>query len=211
MHWKAARSAQPAGPRSHSAPLRGSQGFRRGNPPFPAPTAAGNRCALPSGEPRDAHPTRSLPVPGATPSAHPGHQRTLQKQLNELRHRHVHAEPRPRRTKRLWQPAASAGDKGGARAHGARLRPRPPGESERVGASRGRERRRGPSSVARCPAQPSGAEPHGAGSAWGSEDWSGAGPQHVAARVRGQVQPARADLGPGGRGSVLSSGCRGAH
>lgn len=67
-------------------------------------------------------------------------------------------------------------------------------------------------SVARCPAQPSGEEPHGAGSAWGaggSGDGSGAGPQHVAARVRGQVQPARADLGPGGRGSAaLASGSR---
>lgn len=144
MHRKADRSARRSAfpPCAPAAGLCASGG---GHPPS-LPRPHGNRCALPSGKPRDAHPTRSLPVPGAAPSAHPGHQRALQKQLDELRHRHVHAEPRPRRTKRLGQPAAAAagaGDKGGARAHGARLRPRPPGESEKVGARRAREGRRG--------------------------------------------------------------------
>jgi hypothetical protein len=45
-----------------------------------------------------------------------------------------------------------------------------------VGARRGREGRRGPSSVARCPAQPSGEEPHRAGCALGERgrEWGGA-------------------------------------
>lgn len=54
------------------------------------------------------------------------------------------------------------------------------------------------SAAAGRPAQPSGAEPNGAGRGARGErgrERGGAGPQHVAARVRGQVQPARADLG----------------
>lgn len=187
-------------------------------PPPPRGSPSGNRCALPNGRPAGRPPdTGPSEVPGAARSgggtgrAHPGHQRALQEHLHELRHRHVHAEPRPRRTKRLWQPAAGAGDKGGARAHGARLRPRPPsppGASERVGARGGREGGRGdavPSSAAGLPALPSGAEPSGAGSVWGARrgERGGAtargGPSARAGAACAR-RPGRG-VGPGGRGA----------
>lgn len=134
-------------------PWKAARPARRSASPLGAPSAGRRASGAPSPPPQhpereqvrapewEGHPPRSLPVPGTAARsggrpgrAHPGHQRALQEQLHELRHSHVHAEPRPRRTKRLRQPAAGAGDKGGARAHGARLQPRPPGESERMGA-----------------------------------------------------------------------------
>lgn len=141
LRFTGKQRAQPVAPRPHSAPPARDSGLQERTP---ATHTHPEREQVRAPE-WEGHPPRSFPVPstaarsGGRPGrAHPGHQRTLQEQLHELRHRHVHAEPRPRRTKRLRQPAAGAGDKGGARAHGARLLPRPPGESKRMGAG-GRE------------------------------------------------------------------------
>lgn len=224
LRFTGKQRAQPVGPRSHAAsPARGSGLQER--PPAPPPPAprAGTGARSRMRSPRDGHPTRSLPVTSAARGgggrpgrAHPGHQRALQEQLHELRHRHVHAEPRPRRTKRLGQPAAGAGDKGGARAHGARLRPRPPGASERVGARRGG---RGdavppwPPGALRSLAEPSRAQRGGgARGEWGGERGGATARGGPSARAGAACarRPGRG-AGPGGRGAryyPLAAGSR---
>lgn len=223
LRYTGKQRAQPVSPRPYSAPPARDAELEERPPPPTHPER--EQVRAPEWE---GHPPRSLPVPGTAARsrgrpgrAHPGHQRALQEQLHELRHRHVHAEPRPRRTKRLRQPAAGAGDKGGARAHGARLQPRPPGESERMGAERGEEGGatrslpRPPPGAQRCLVERS---PTGrGGERVGSGDASGEGRGHstwrpeCAGRCSLRAQTWARCWHGRQRGSVLSSGCRIAH
>lgn len=182
-------------------PQLGSLGFR--SPPPQSDTPSGNRCALPKGKPTGT-PTR----PGASrfPAPHGvGAGRDALTQVTSGLCRNIStscdtvtsmlsrgraaqsgsgSRRRARETKAGREPTVrGCGPARPGRARGW-------GRGGEGGATRSFPR---PPGALRCLAERSGAEP--GGERVGSAEGSGAGPQHVAARVRGQVQPARADLG----------------